>query len=196
MLDRTTYVIREHVGMLKLSDTYDILDSDTQQQIGIAKEEPGALVLFLRFLIDKKMLPTKVFIYEGDNPEDRSRLQFSIERGFTFLRAQVNVCDSQGRVIGWFKRKMLSLGGAFNVFNAQGEQIAAVKGDWKGWNFKFLDNSENEIGNISKEWAGLAKEMFTSADTYVLKLHSQPTPETAALLVAAGLAVDIVFKES
>lgn len=195
MLNRKQFLIREHVGMLKLRDTYDILDPNTQQQIGIAQEDPGGAILFLRFLINKQMLPTKVHIYEGDNPEDRSRLRFSIERGFTFLRAQVNVRDPQGRLLGWFKRKMMSLGGAFNVFNAQGEQIAAVKGDWKGWNFKFLDNQENEIGTISKEWAGMAKELFTSADTYVLTLNTEPTPETAALLVAAGLAVDIVFKE-
>jgi uncharacterized protein YxjI len=196
MLDRKTFVIREHVGVLKLRDAYDILDPDTQQQIGIAQEDPGSAILFLRLLIDKQMLPTKVFVFEGDNPEDRSRLRFSIQRGFTFLRAKVNVCDAEGRVIGWFKRKMMSLGGAFNVFNAQGEQIAAVKGNWKGWDFRFLDNDENEIGHISKEWAGMAKELFTSADTYVLTLKTEPTPETAALLVAAGLAVDIVFKES
>ena len=196
MLDRAQYVIREHVGMLKFRDTYDILDPDTKEQIGIAQEEPGGAVLFFRLLMNKQMLPTKVYVYEGDTPEDRSRMRFYIHRGFTLFRSQVNVCDPQGRVLGWFKTKMLSIGGAFNVFNAQGQQIATVKGNWKGFDFRFRDQNDNEIGNISKEWGGLAKELFTSADTYVLTLHTEPAPETAALLLAAGLAVDIVYKES
>ncbi len=39
MLNRQTYFIREHVGFMKLSDTYDILDPEAQNQIGIAKEK-------------------------------------------------------------------------------------------------------------------------------------------------------------
>ena len=58
MLDRTAYYIKEHVGFLKFSDTYDILDPDTQEQIGIAKEKPGALIQALRLLVNKKLLPT------------------------------------------------------------------------------------------------------------------------------------------
>lgn len=58
MFDRSSYFIREHVGMLKLTDTYDILDPDSQEQIGIAKEEPGGMIVALRFLVNKQMLPT------------------------------------------------------------------------------------------------------------------------------------------
>ncbi len=52
MLNRTTYFIREHVGFLKFSDTYDILDPDTQQQIGIAKEKPSVGIHLLRLIVE------------------------------------------------------------------------------------------------------------------------------------------------
>ncbi len=195
MLNRKTYFIREHVGFMKLSDTYDILDPETQTQIGIAKEKPGALVLVLRFLIGKQLLPTKVFVYEGTNPEDENRLLFSIQRGITLIRSRVNICDSRGTIIGWLKSKALSLGGAFYVFDAADNQVAFVKGDWKGWNFRFLDRSENEIGTITKKWAGIGRELFTSADNYMIALNQEPKPENAILLLAAGLAVDIIYKE-
>ena len=195
MLNRKSYFIREHVGFMKLSDTYDILDPETQAQIGIAKEKPGALVLVLRFLIGKQLLPTKVFVYEGTNPEDENRLLFSIQRGFTLIRSRVNICDSRGTIIGWLKSKALSLGGAFYVFDAADNQVAFVKGDWKGWNFRFLDRSENEIGTITKKWAGIGKELFTTADNYMIALNQEPKPENAILLLAAGLAVDTIYKE-
>lgn len=196
MLERKSYFIREHVGMLKLTDTYDILDPDTQAQIGIAKEEPGGLIVALRFLVNKQMLPTKVCVYEGDSPEDPSKIIFTISRGFTFLRSQVNICDRSGNVLGWFKSKFFTLGGAFTVYDSAGNQVAMVKGDWKGWNFRFLDQAENEMGSITKKWAGVGKELFTSADNYMITLNGAPDPSKALLLLAAGLAVDTVYKES
>ena len=195
MLDRKTYFIRERVGFLKLVDTYDILDPQTQAQIGIAKERPGWLVQVLRFLVNKQALPTKVCVYEGANADDASKLLFSIKRGFTFLRSKVEILDSAGQVVGWFKSKVFSIGGAFRVFDASGVEVALVKGDWKGWNFRFLDSAENEIGTVAKKWAGIGKEFFTSADNYVIALNQEAAPAKAMLLLAAGLAIDTVFKE-
>ena len=195
MLNRRTYFIREHVGFMKLSDTYDILDPQTQEQIGIAKEKPGTLMYVLRFLVNKRLLPTKVFVYEGANYEDETKLLFSIQRGFTLFRSRVNICDGRGTVVGWLRSKAFSLGGAFYVFDAADNEVAFVKGDWKGWNFRFVDKSQTEIGTITKKWAGIGKELFTSADNYMLALSQDPTPEKAILLLAAGLAVDTIYKE-
>lgn len=195
MLDRKMYFIRERVGFMKLADTYDILDPELQVQIGIAKEKPGTLVHILRFIVNKGMLPTKVFVYEGENPEDESKLLFSIQRGITLFRSKVNIVDRSGNVVGWFQSKMFSLGGAFRVFDATGSEVALVKGDWKGWNFRFLDKGENEIGTITKKWAGIGKELFTSADNYIITLNQESAPAKAILLLAAGLAVDTIYKE-
>lgn len=196
MLDRKMYFVRERVGLLKLSDTYDILDPVTQSQLGIAQEKTGALMQVLRLLgVNKQMLPTKVFVYEGDNPDNESKLLFSIQRGFTLLRSKINIVDNTGNVVGWFQSKLFTLGGAFCVFDTAGNQVALVKGDWKGWNFRFLDSAENEIGTVTKKWAGIGKEMFTSADNYIITLNQASAPAKAMLLLAAGLAVDTVYKE-
>ncbi len=197
MLDRTAYYIKEHVGFLKLSDTYDILDPDTREQLGIAKEKPGTLIQVMRLLVNKKLLPTKVFVYQGADFNNEANLLFSIKRSGMLFNMKVSVLDENGQVVGWFKRKFLSfsLTIAFKVLDASGNEVAVVKGDWKGRNFRFLDTSEREIGKISQQWAGLAKEMFTSADQYVITLNEQPSPGLAILLLAAGLAIDTVFKE-
>jgi uncharacterized protein YxjI len=194
MLNRKTYFIREHVGLLKLSNTYDILDPETGNQIGIAREKPGGLILALRFLINKRLLPTRVFVYEGSDSEDESRLLFSIRRGFSFMRAMVTIIDSSGNTAGRLLSKMFSIGGAFRVLDTQGTEVALVKGDWKGWNFTFTDAGGNEIGTITKKWAGLGKELLTSADNYVIALNETAPQSGATLLLAAGLAVDTVYK--
>ncbi len=194
IFNRNQFVIREHVGMFKLADTYDILDPQSQAQLAIAKEEPGTLIHVLRFVMNKQMLPTQVSVYQGNDPKT-GKLLFSIKRGFTLLRSRVDVLDAQGQPLGWFKSKLLSFGGAFRVFDKSDNEVALVKGDWKGWNFRFLVG-ENEIGCVTKKWAGLGKELFTSADTYIVSLQGDPGPAKSILLLAAGLAVDMIFKES
>lgn len=97
-----------------------------------------------------------------------------------------------------FKSKLLSIGGGFNVFDNQDQQVAEVKGNWKGKDFRFLSKSGREIGSVTKKWAGLGKELFTSADNYIIALTdlSGASPAASALLLAAGLAIDGVFKEA
>lgn len=195
MLNRKTYFIREHIGLLKLSDTFDILDLETKAQLGIAKEKPGYLIHALRLLVNKQLLPTKVFVYEGPSFEDENKLLFSIQRGVSLLRSRVKICDKGGAIVGTMQSKILSIGGAFTVFDAADAEVATIKGDWKGWNFKLLDKAEKEIGTITKKWAGIGKELFTSADNYIIAMNQENKPDVARLLLAAGLAIDTVYKE-
>ena len=194
MLERNTYFIREHVGFMKVLNTYDILDPETQEQIGIAKEEPPSIVSVLKIFMNDKLLPTTINVYEDEN----SPPVFSIEKHLSFFTSRVDVIDATGELLGFLKSKMFSFGGGFWVHDAQGNQFAEVKGDWRGWNFKFLNNNKEEMGIITKKWAGIGKELFTSADNYIVSLNdSMVADETGnILLLAAALAVDTIYKEN
>ncbi len=54
------------------------------------------------------------------------------------------------------------------------------------------------LGVVTKKWAGVGKELFTTADNYMISLSDRAPsgPDHAPLLLAAGLAIDIVFKEA
>lgn len=193
LLNRRIFLVKERVAMLKLTDTYDIFDPASNQQIGIAKEVTPVWVTLLRFLIEKGKLPTRVNIYEDETQPPVA----SIQRGFTFLRSKVKVTGPGGKPLGYFRSKLISIGGGFHVFDNHDQQVAEVKGNWKGWDFRFQSKGGREIGAVTKKWAGLGKELFTSADNYVISLSDIGTagPDAGALLLAAGLAIDIVFKE-
>jgi uncharacterized protein YxjI len=194
LLERRTFFVKERVAVLKLTDTYDILDPAGGQVIGVAKEEPPGWAKWLRLAIAKGKLPTAINIYEveGQPPV------LSIRRGVTFIRSKIQVFSGDGRNLGYFRSKLISIGGGFNVFDARDQQVAEVKGNWKGWDFRFLNKSGREIGTVTKKWAGLGKELFTSADNYVISLTDAGSTDSdaAALLLAAGLSIDVVFKEA
>lgn len=197
MLDRRKYAVKERARLFKLTDAYDIFDGETSEPLGIAREEISGLVKFARLLINKKLLPTIVNVYSGTD-EKRGPLQFSIKRGIVLLRPKVDIITPDGRTVGYLKSKLLSLGGCFMVFDPNDKQIAEIKGDWKGWNFKITDSTGREIGIVAKKWAGLAKEFFTTADNYAIALNDDVDlqPGFITLLLAAGLAIDTVFKEA
>ena len=191
MLDRRTFVIKERVAFMKLSDTYDLLDAETGATIGIAQERISGLVKTLRLLLGKRLLPTTVVIaeHEGGAP------LITLSRGPTFLRALVKVTDRAGKQIGVLRSKLFSFGGGFFVLNASGETVGEVKGNLVGWNFQFLTGGR-KVGTIAKKWAGLGKELFTNADTYVVAIEDpKATASLTALILASGIAIDTVFKE-
>jgi uncharacterized protein YxjI len=192
MLDRQRFFIREQVAMLKTVDSYDILDPDTEEVIGQAREEISGLVQALRWIISKKLMPTTIVIRDADGEE-----LFSIYRPVTFFRSQVEVRNAKGNRIGYFKSKILSLGGGFWVYDNKDRQVAEVKGDWKSWNFRFLTEDGEELGVVTKKWAGLAKALFTSADNYMVSIADDLADDetTKKLLLAAALAIDVVYYE-
>jgi len=192
MLNLNRYLIKEHVAFMKTVDTYDIFDPDTQQQVGVAHEEPGSLVSTLRWFISKKLMPTTVVMRDQSG-----QTVFTLRRPFQFFRARVEVRDGQGEHIGYFKSKFFSFGGGFWVYDLQDQLFAEVKGDWKGWNFRFLTPAGAELGVVTKKWAGLGKELFTSADNYIVSIDDQlrDQPVAKILLLAAALAIDVVYKE-
>jgi uncharacterized protein YxjI len=194
-LDLTQFVVKEHVGLLKLSDTYDIFDAVSQEKVALARENISPFIKVLRLFVNKQLLPTRVTVTQD---HEQGPLLFEIKRPITFLRSTVSVFDAAGTRLGYFKSKLFSLGGGFYVYDVKDQCLAEVKGDWKGWNFRFLDPTGNELGTVSKKWAGLAKELFTSADTYMVKLEDNLRGERTAtiLLLAAALAIDVVFKEN
>jgi len=194
LFPRQRFFVKERVSVLKLSDTYDILDPETKETVGIAKDEPPMWAKLLRLLVKKPLLPTVVHVYE----HEAAPAVISLRKRPGFLHTTVVVIHATRGEIGRFKSKLFSLGGGFHVFDRSGKKVADVKGDWKGWNFKMLDERGQELGVVTKKWAGFGKELFTTADNYMIALNDSASAQSdqAELLLAAGLAIDIVYKEA
>ncbi len=192
MLELQQFLVKQQVSLFKGRADYDIFDPDTQQQVGAAREAEGFLRVLLAMVLSKSQRPRTIEVRD-----QAGTLLFSIYRPWSLFRTKVRVLDENGQMLGYFKTKVLSLSGGFWVYDPQDQQIAELKGDWKGWNFKFLSPEGGELGQIGKKWAGLAKEMFTTADTYMVSMGDVPSSDriTKTLLLAASLAVDIVYKE-
>jgi len=191
-LSKNVYLVKEHVGMFKAANNFDIYDPETGSVVLECREENlGAFTKIFRFTKYKQMTPFDITIR---TPEGQQVVR--VKRGVSLFLSKVQVLDENDRVIGGFKQKLFSIGGAFNVLDAQEQPVCQLKGKWTGWNFKFLAG-EQELAHVTKKWAGIGKELFTSADNYVLEIsESVPTDNVARqLIVAAVMCIDMVLKE-
>lgn len=189
----TRIFVKERVGFFKLTDIYDLLEPDSQTALGEARDEPSPIVKWARLLVQKSMLPTTVNVYFQNSPSPA----LTIRKRPMFFRGRLEIQGEGGRPLAFMTSKFFSLGGAFTLTDAQGGALADLKGDWKGWNFTATYPDGRPMGLITKQWAGLAKEMFTSADQYLVALEAQGQhrPDAFLVLLGAALAIDLTYKE-
>lgn len=192
LLNRDTFFVKEHIGMFKAANNYDIFDLDSQQIIMHCREEKlGFFTKLLRFSDYKTMTP---FHVEIRTPQGEKIL--SVKRGVTFFRSMVEVYDENDCLVGFFRQRMLSIGGKFDVLDNSQQLLCTLKGKWTSWDFKFLFE-EQELAHVSKEWAGIGKELFTTADNYILQINENVGRDNLVrlLILAAVMVIDMVIKE-
>ncbi len=192
VLSRNIFLVKEHVGMFKAANNFDIHDPESGQIIMECREEKlGIITKLLRFTDYKRMTP---FDIEIRTPDGKKIV--SVTRGISFFLSKVTVLDENDKLLGGFKQKLFSMGGAFNVLDENDEVICALKGKWTGWDFRFLSN-DTEFAHVTKKWAGLGKEFFTSADNYILEISEAVSADSPIrkLILAAVMCIDMVLKE-
>jgi uncharacterized protein YxjI len=192
ILDRNLYFVKEHVGMFKAANNYDIHDPETQEIIMTCREENlGFFTKMLRFTDYKRMTPFNVEVKTAAGEK-----VLTVKRGVSLILSTVDVLDENDKLVGQFKQKFFSIGGKFNILDPQENILCKLKGKWTSWDFKFV-NDTTEFGSVSKKWAGLGKEMFTSADNYMLEINDNvPKNDSMRILIlSAVVCIDMVLKE-
>lgn len=192
ILNKNLFLIKEHIGILKAANNFDIFNPEDGQLIMTCREETlGVFTKLLRFTDYKKRTPFDIEIKTTDG-----KRVIRVKRGISFFLSNVSVVDEHDRIIGRFKQKLFSIGGAFNILDPNDKLICYLKGKWTGWDFKFISDGK-ELAHVTKKWAGLGKEFFTSADNYMLNI-SESVPKddpVRKLILAAIMCIDMVLKE-
>lgn len=192
ILNQNLFLVKEHVGMFKASNNFDVFNPNNGTQIMTCREPNlGFLTKMFRFTDYKRMTPFDIIINDNQNKKI-----ISVKRGFTLFRSDVEVFDENDKLIGQFKQKFFSFGGKFEIYDSNDKHLATLQGKWTGWDFKFSKDNI-ELAHVSKKWAGIGKEFFTSADNYVIEINNSVQPDDAIrpLVLAAVMCIDMVFKE-
>lgn len=192
VLAHNTFLVKEHVGLFKAANNFDIYDPGSGQEVLQCREPNlGLFTKIFRFTDYKRMTP---FDIEVRTPT--GELVVQVSRGITLLRSQVEVNGGDGELCGTFRQRLLSVGGRFDVLDTSNKVVCALQGKWHSWEFAFVAEGQ-ELARVTKKWAGIGREMFTSADNYVLDIQPVVPADSVLrpLILAAVLCIDMVLKE-
>lgn len=192
LLKQNLFFIKEHVGVFKAANNFDIYNPDTKELLMNCREEQlGFLTKMFRFTDYKRMTPFHIEIKSA-----KGEPVLEVKRGFSLFLSTVEVFDENHHLVGRFKQKFFSIGGKFDVLDAQDNVLCTLKGKWTSWDFKFMQG-DAELAKVTKKWAGIGKELFTTADNYILSINDSVKKEdtTRILVMAAVMCIDMVLKE-
>lgn len=192
ILNKNLFFVKEHRGIFKAANNYDIFDPNSQQMIMTCREERlGIFTKMFRFTDYKRATPFDIEINTADGKK-----VLTVKRGISIFLSNVEVFDENDVLVGRFKQKFFTIGGKFDVLDATDNIVCSLKGKWTSWNFDFI-RDDFKLAHVSKKWAGIGREMFTSADNYMLEINQNvPSNDPVRLLIlAAVMCIDMVLKE-
>ncbi len=189
--ENDTYVIDQKIQYFKFANLYRVYNAGGVEIGGIQEIVPG-WVKFLRVLLNKSMLPFQLEIKDLEG-----NVLSTVKRGFTFWLSKITIADGVGTELAQIKQKYSVLKPKFALMSPAGAALGTIKGDWRGWNFQITAPDEHQIGTISKKWNGAMKEIFTTADKYIVEIDPSVNEDAEKVaLVSTAITIDMVLKDA
>ena len=192
LLKTNLFFVKEHLGLFKASSNYDIYDPESKQLLFQCREiDLNIVSKLLRFTGFKRCTPFDIQI-----TTENSERVLKLKKVISLFLSRVSVYDENEKKVGYLKQRLFPLGNNFDVFDVNDTLICSLNGSLFAWDFKFVRNQE-AIGAVTKKWAGIGKELFTTADNYILEINSSVAKDDLArlMMVASVLCIDMVIKE-
>ena len=184
-------VVNQKAKLIELTNQYSVFDENGNNigrvnQVGQSKAKK-----LLRLVSSVDQFLTHHF----DITDASDSLVMSVTRPAKILKSTVLINDSTGAEIGRIVQENV-FGKIHFALEAGGAKIGAIKAEnWRAWNFAIEDASGREVARITKKYTGLAREVFTTADSYVVEIHEIPSQPLHSLIIAAALSIDTALKQ-
>ncbi|GAB0100827.1 Phospholipid scramblase [Sergentomyia squamirostris] len=113
----------------------------------------------------------------------------------------MEVSSPPGNVIGTVEQDWSIFTPQFSLKDHTGETVLRIEGPFCTFSicgdveFKVLTLDGQVVGKISKQWSGLARELFTDADHFGINFPMDLDVRMKAVLLGACFLIDVMFFE-
>jgi uncharacterized protein YxjI len=192
LLERDVLVISQKAKLIEMTNEYRILDPEGEP-IGTIREEGQSKAKKLLRLVTSvdQFLTHRLSIYEQDGTK-----LLEIVRPAKIFKSTLQIRDASGADRGAIVQENVLGKKQFALRGQMGDQLGSIDAEnWRSWDFAVHDANGTEVARVTKKWAGLLREGFTTADHYVLDITGPASPELRFVLVASAVAVDTALKQ-
>ena len=189
-LDR--FFVHQKAKLIELTNEYSILD-ESGTPVGVIRQEgqSKARKILRAFTSIDQYLTHHLSVYDATGQK-----VLGLTRPAKIMKSKVLVTDAAGAPAGSIEQQNVIGKINFAFMSPAGEVLGAVKAEnWRAWNFQIVDAAGVEVGRITKKWGGVGKEMFTSADNYMVEIDPAVTGPLRLLALAAAAGVDTALKQ-
>jgi uncharacterized protein YxjI len=185
-------MVSQKAKLIELTNEYDVTDPATGALLArVVEVGQSGLKKAVRFLGNYDQFFTHRL--EVRDPSGAVLLQMT--RPAKVFKSRMQIADGNGTPIGEIvqdnvfgkKRFGFSVGGAI---------IGGIRAEnWRSWDFAIEDGTGAEVGRINKKWAGVGRELFTTADNYQVLIHHELPYPLRLMVLASAVTVDTALKQ-
>jgi uncharacterized protein YxjI len=184
-------VVNQKAKLIELNNQYSVFDQSGKQIAAVNQVGQSAAKKAVRLLTSLDQFMT----HKLEIVDSEGRVVLRITRPAKVMKSTVIVGDGNDQEIGRIVQDNM-FGKIHFSLQAGGHTYGAIKAEnWRAWNFSVEDHTGVQVARITKTFEGIAKTMFTTADNYVVQIHTQIPQPLNSLVVAAALSVDTALKQ-
>ena len=193
LLQMERIFVRQKAHLFEFNTEYALLDDQGRQVGAVRQEGQSTAKKVIRALGKFDTLMTHTFsVYDWIG----NRV-LGLTRPGTMWKSKLHVVDGQNAPMGSIVQKKLIGKIRFDLEGPSGEALGWIQGqNWRAWDFVLHDAQGTPVGRVTKKWAGAARELFTTADNYLLEIAPPVQGPLRYLALAAGSGIDTALKQT
>ncbi|WP_199506480.1 phospholipid scramblase-related protein [Geodermatophilus sp. TF02-6] len=188
--DQPVLVVSQRTKLIGLTQEFTVLDGQGRRIGAVVEVGQTTLKKAARFVssVDR-------FLDHRLEVRDASGVVLVLTRPATLLRARLVVERPDGQPVGEIVQASIRGRSRFDLV-AGGRVVGAIRAeDRAAWDFPVTDAGGTEVARITKRWEGLARALLSTADRYVVRVHSRLEDPLASMVIACALTVDTALEQ-
>ncbi len=170
---------------------YDIKTNRDEVIGSITEENRGWIPFVFKSAFLKNRRPTHFTIKDSNQ-----NVILTLYRPFRFLFSTLIVKDSEGQVLGSVSQRFSLFHKFYEFYTRGAKPFGFIKSSFvRLWTFPIMNNRKHPIGEIKKQWGGVAKESLTYADSFTIKWEYNVSLEQKIILFAGAISIDFDYFE-
>lgn len=191
IFDEPVLIVNQKAKIIELNNQYGVFDRNGRQLAAVNQVGQSTAKKVLRLVSSLDQFLT----HQLQITDASGNVVLQLTRPAKVFKSTVVVNDGNGQEIGRIVQDNV-FGKIHFTLEAGGHTYGAIKAEnWRAWNFRIEDHTGTEVARITKTFEGVAKTLFTTADNYVVQIHTRLPQPLNALVVASALSVDTALKQ-
>lgn len=173
------------------ANKYKIMDANGNNIGYIAEEEGLGKSISRQLLRTHRKMNATILNTEGD-------VLFKIVRPYSLINSRIFIYTADDTLVGEVQQRWNLVRRKYDLFVGT-SQFASIDTPFLGWDFNLTDEHGGALGNVSRNFVGFAREIFTDTGEYVLRMDAVEgstrgmTLDERAVTLACAISIDFDY---